>query len=55
MGGVFSLSNNVLPCNRVCDKEELVNSGNLQSISFQVPRRVYHSALNVNVGHWRRK
>ena len=28
----FSLSNNVLPHKRICDKEDLVNSSNLQSI-----------------------
>ena len=49
----FSLSNNVLPYKRVCDKEDLVNSSNLQSILFKVLRRVYHSSLNV--GQWRRK
>ena len=48
-----SLSNNVSPYIRVCDKEDLVNSTNLQSILFKVPRRVYCSSLNV--GQWRRK
>ena len=49
----FSLSNNVLPYNRVCDKEDLVNSSNLQSILFKMLRRVYRSTLNV--GKWRRE
>ena len=49
----FSLSNNVLPYNRVCDKEDLVNSSNLQSILFKMLRRVYRSSLNA--GHWRRR
>ena len=49
----FSLSNNVLPYNRVCDKEDLVNSSNLQSILFKVLRRVYRSSLNVR--QWRRR
>ena len=49
----FSLSNNVLPYKRVCDKEDLVNSINVRSILFKVLRRVYHSSLNV--GQWRRK
>ena len=49
----FSLSNNVLPCNRVCDKKDLINSSNLQSILFKVLRRVYRPSLNV--GQWRRK
>ena len=49
----FSLSNNVLPYNRVCDKEDLVNSSNLQSILFKVLRRVNRSSLNV--GQWGRK
>ena len=40
---VFSLSNNVLPYNRVCDKEDLVNSINLQLIFFKVLSRVYRS------------
>ena len=49
----FSLLNNVLPFNRVCDKEDLVNSSSLQSILFKVLRGVYHSSLNV--GQWRSK
>ena len=48
----FSLSNNVLPYNRVCDKEDLVNSSNLQSILFKVLRRVHRSSLNV--GQWKK-
>ena len=52
MSVFFSLSNNVLPCNRVHDKEDLVNSSNLQSILFKGLRRVYRSSLNV--GRWRR-
>ena len=48
----FPLSN-VLPYKRVCDKEDLVNSSNLQSILFKVLRRVNRSSLNV--GQWRRK
>ena len=40
---VFSLSSNVLPYNRVCDKEDLVNSINLQLIFFKVLSRVYRS------------
>ena len=53
MSVFFSLSSNVLPYNRVCDKEDLVNSINLQSILLKVLRRVYRSSLNV--GQWRRK
>ena len=49
----FSLSNNLLPYKRVCDKEDSVNSSNVQSILFKVLRRVYRSSLNV--GQWRRK
>ena len=49
----FPLSNNVFPYNRVCDKEDLVNSSNLQSILFKVLRRVHRSSLNV--GQLRRK
>ena len=49
----FSLSNNVLPYKRVRDKEDLVNSSNVQSALFKVLRRVYRSSLNV--GQWRRK
>ena len=49
----FSLSNNVLPCKRVCDKEDLVNSSNVGSILFKVLKRVYRSSLNV--GQWIRK
>ena len=48
----FSLSNNVLPYNRVVT-EELVNSSNLQSILFKVLRKVYR--LSLNSGQWRRK
>ena len=40
----FSLSNNVFPYNRVCYKEDLVNSSNLQSIFFKVLKRVYRSS-----------
>ena len=46
-------SNNVLSYNRVCEKEDLVNSSNFQSILFWVLRRVYRSSLNA--GQWRRK
>ena len=53
MSVFFSLSNNVSPYNRVCDKEDLVNSSSLQSILFKVFRRVYRSSLNE--GQWRRK
>ena len=49
----FSLSNNVLPYNRVCDKEDLVNSSNLQSMLLTVLRRMCRSSLNV--GQWRKK
>ena len=53
----FSLSNNVLPYKRVCDKGDLVNSSNVRAILFKVLRkvlrRVYRSSLNV--GQWRRK
>ena len=48
-----SLLNNVLPYKRVCNKEDLVNSSNLQSVLFKVLRGVYRSSLNV--GQWRRK
>ena len=48
----FSLSNNVFPYNRVCDKEDLVNY-NLQSILFKMLRRAYRSSLNA--GQCRRK
>ena len=47
MSAFFSLSNNVLPYHRVCDKEELVNSIILQSLLFKVLRRVYLSSLNI--------
>ena len=47
MSVFFALSNNVLPYIRVCDKNDLVHSSNLQSILFKVIRRVYHSSLNV--------
>ena len=53
MSVFFSVSDKVLPSNRVCDKEDLVNSRNLQSILFKMLRRVYRSSLNV--GQWRRK
>ena len=53
MSVFFSLSNNVLSYNRVCDKEDLVNSSSLQSILFKVLRRVYRSTLKE--GQWRRK
>ena len=49
----FSLSNNVLPYNRVCEQEDLVNSSNLQSILLKVLRSSYRSSLNV--GQWKRK
>ena len=49
----FSLSNNVLPYKRVCNKEDLVNSSNEQSVLFKLLRKVYRSPLNV--GQWRRK
>ena len=48
-----SLSNDVLPCNRVYDIEQLVNSSNLQSVLFKVLRKIYRSSLNV--GQWNRK
>ena len=47
MNVFFSLLNNVLPFNRVCDKEDLVNSSNLQSVLFNVFRSVYCSSLNI--------
>ena len=47
MNVFFSLLNNVLPFNRVCDKEDLVNSSNLQSVLFNVFRSVYRSSLNI--------
>ena len=53
MSVFFSVSDKVLPSNRVCDKEDLVNSRNLQSILFKMLRRVYRSSLNA--GHWRRR
>ena len=53
MGVFFSLSNNVLPYKRVCNKGDLVNSSNEQSILFKVLRKVYR--LSLNVGQWRRK
>ena len=43
----------MLAFSKVCDKEEFVNSNNLQSVLFKVLRRVCLSLLNV--GHWRRK
>ena len=53
MSVFFSLLN-VLPCNRVCDKEKFVNSSILQSILFKVLiRRVYLSSLCT--GECRRK
>ena len=42
----MSLSNNALPYQRVCDKEELVNSSVLQSVFFIVLGRMYLSSLN---------
>ena len=30
----------MLPYSRVCDKRELINSSNLQSVSFNVLRRI---------------
>ena len=53
MSAFFILSNNVLPYNRVCDKEEFFNSSNLQPILFKVLRSVYLSSLNAR--QWRRK
>ena len=47
------VSNNVLPHNRVSNKEEFVNSSNLQSVLFKVLRGVY--LLSLNIGQWRRK
>ena len=55
MSVLFSLSNNVLPYNRVCDKEDLVNSSSLQSILFKVLRRVYRSSLNEGQNYWWKK
>ena len=49
----FSLSNNLLPYKKVCDKGGSVNSSNMQSILFKVLRRVNCSSLNV--GQWRKK
>ena len=43
----------MLAFNKVCDKEEFVNSNSLQSVLFKVLRRVCLSLLNV--GQWRRK
>ena len=42
---VLSLSNNVLPYNRVRDEEEFVS--NLQSILLKVRRRMYLSSLSI--------
>ena len=53
MSVFFSLSKNVFPYNRVCNKEEFVNSSNLQSILLQLLKRVYLSSLNI--GQWGRK
>ena len=53
MSAFFSLSNDVLLYNIVCDKEEFVNSSNLQYILFKILRRVYLSSLNI--GQRRRK
>ena len=53
MSVLLSLSNNMLPYNKVCYEEELVDSSNLQLILFKVLRSVYRSSLNV--GQWRRK
>ena len=50
---VVFLSNDVLPYNRVSDKEEFVNCSNLKSISSKVLRSVYF--LSLNIGRWRRK
>ena len=49
---IFS-SSNMLSYKTVCDKEEIVNSSNLQSVLFKVLRKVYLSSLNV--GLWKRK
>ena len=49
----FSLSNNVLPYSRVCDKNDLVNCSSLQLILFKVLMRAYRSTLNEE--QWRRK
>ena len=53
MSVFISLSNNVISYNRAFDKEDFVNSSNLQSISFKVLGRVDSSSLNE--GHLRRK
>lgn len=50
---VFFSSSNMLSYKTVCDKEEIVNSSNLQSVLFKVLRKVYLSSLNV--GLWKRK
>ena len=53
MSVFFSLLNIMLSCNRVCDKEDFVNSSNLQSVLFKVLRKVGRSSLNE--GQWRGK
>ena len=53
MSVFFSLSKNVLPYNRVCNKEDFVNSSNLKSILLHLLKRVYLSSLNI--GQWGRK
>ena len=42
-----------MPYNRDSDKEDFVNSSNLQSIFFKALRRVYRPSLNI--GRQRRK
>ena len=53
MSVFFSLSKNILPCKRVCDRGDLVHFKNLQLILFKMLRRVYRPLFNV--GQWRRK
>ena len=53
MSVFFSLSNNVLPYNGVCDEEDLVNSSNLQSFLYKVLSMVDRSSLSE--GQCRRK
>ena len=53
MSMFFSVSNNVLLYNRVCDKEEFVNCSNLQSIFLKLLRMVYLSSSNI--GQQRRR
>ena len=44
----FSLSNNMLPYKRVCDKEDLVNSSNVQSVLFKVLRKKWRRKCEVD-------